>query len=299
MSRQRSDAANRAYGVRRVCEAWAVPRSSVYAARKRADAPSESPIALRRGPKPQVPDETILGHVRAYLKASPFVAEGHRKVYGHLKHVRKISISRTRVLRLMREHRLLSPYRIPIGQPHTHTGTIIAEAPNQMWGTDGFMVLTAEQGWVWGFIVVDHFNSECVGWHVAKKGSRFAALEPLSQGLHNLFGSVGKDAARGLILRADHGCQYASQHFHAQAAYWGLTVSHAYVAQPQGNGIAERFIRTLKEQAIYGRIFRNAEEVRQTIEPFIDNYNHHWRLERLGFLTPAEARQAALDKAAA
>ena len=152
---------------------------------------------------------------------------------------------------------------------------------------------------MWGFIAVDHFNSECVGWHVVKTGSRFAALEPLSQGLQGLFGGVGKDAARGLILRADHGCQYTSQHFRGQAAFWGLTISHAFVAQPQGNGIAERFIRTLKEQAIYGRIFRNAEEVRQAVQTFVTNYNHHWRLERLGFFTPVEARQAALDKAAA
>lgn len=299
MSREISPAGGRSYGIQRVCAVWAVSRSSVYAARERSQKPPEPPKGLRRGPKPQLPDEMILGHIREYLKTSPFKGEGHRKVYAHLKHVLKIPIGRGRVLRLMREKHLLSPYRHGPGTLHPHTGTLVAEAPNQLWGTDGFRVLTVDDGWVWGFIAVDHFNTECVGWHVVKTGSRFEALEPLRQGLQSRIGGVEKDVARGLVLRADHGCQYTSQHFRAQAAFWGITVSHAFIAQPQGNGIAERFVRTLKEQAIYGRIFQNVEEVRQAIQSFIGSYNHRWRLERLGFLTPAEARQAALDKAAA
>lgn len=299
MSREISPAGGRPYGVQRVCAAWAVPRSSVYAARERGQKPPERPIGLRRGPKPQVADEMILGHIREYLRTSPFQGEGHRKVYAHLKHVLKIPIGRTRVLHLMRDHQLLSPYRHQLGSPHAHLGTLVAAAPNQMWGTDGFRVFTVDEGWIWGFAAVDHFNSECVGWHVVKTGSRFEALEPLRQALQTRMGGVEKDAARGLVLRADNGCQYTSDHFRGQTAFWGITLSHAFVAQPQGNGITERFIRTLKEQVIYGRRFHTAEEVRQALHPFIVNYNHHWRLERLGFLTPAEARQAALDKAAA
>ncbi len=34
-----------------------------------------------------------------------------------------------------------------------------------------------EDGWGWIFPAVDHWNAECVGWHVCKKGDRFAALE--------------------------------------------------------------------------------------------------------------------------
>lgn len=299
MSRECSPSTGRRYGIQRVCAAWAVSRSSLYAARERVHEPVEAHLPRRRGPRPHVPDEVILGHIREYLKTSPFVGEGYRKVYAHLKRVRKIPIARKRVLRLMRDHHLLSPYRRLPGTPHVHTGSLVAEAPNQLWGTDGFRVFTVDDGWVWGFIAVDHFNSECVGWHVVKIGSRFEALEPLRQGLQALFGGVGKDAARGLVLRADHGCQYTSQHFRAQAAFWGIAVSHAFIAQPQGNGIAERFIETLKDQAIYGHIFRNTEEVRQAVHIFIANYNHLWRPERLQFLTPVEARQAALDKAAA
>ena len=65
------------------------------------------------------------------------------------------------------------------------------------------------------------------------------------------------------------------------------------------NGVAERFNRTLKEQAIHGRIFGNLEEVRAAAVEFKDRYNRHWRLEKLGFMSPHEARHAATMKEAA
>ena len=97
----------------------------------------------------------------------------------------------------------------------------------------------------------------------------------------------------------DHGTQYMADHFLNQVKFWGIAPSFAFVAQPQTNGVAERFNRTLKEQAIYGRVFRNIEEVRRAVCEFVERYNAHWRLEKLGFRTPQEARQAHALKQAA
>ena len=88
-----------------------------------------------------------------------------------------------RVLRVMRAQGLLSPHRGRQGEMQAHEGTIVTSAPDVMWGTDGVRVFTAEDGWVWTFAAVDHWNAECVGWHVCKVGNRFAALEPVAQGL--------------------------------------------------------------------------------------------------------------------
>jgi len=46
-----------------------------------------------------------------------------------------------------------------------------------------------------------------------------------------------------------------------------------FVAEPQIDGVAERFNRTLKEQVIHGRLFRNLEEVRAAVTAFRDRYN--------------------------
>jgi transposase InsO family protein len=194
----------------------------------------------------------------------------------------------------MRENHLLSPHRGRQGEPQVHDGTITTEAPNLMWGTDGAKVFTVDDGWVWVFSAVEHWNAECVGWHVTKRGDRYAALEPISQGLTSHYGSLAAEVARGLQLRMDHGSQYTTDHFINQVRFWGINPNFAFVRQPETNGVAERFNRTLKEQAIYGRIFRNVEEVRQAVAEFVELYNAEWRVEKNGFVSPGEARQAWL-----
>jgi hypothetical protein len=76
-----------------------------------------------------------------------------------------------------------------------------------MWGTDGTKLFTIDDGWSWLFSAVKHWNAECVGWHVAKTGDRFAALQPLSMAVKQRFGSVAAGSARGLTLRMDNGSQ--------------------------------------------------------------------------------------------
>jgi len=98
----------------------------------------------------------------------------------------------------------------------------------------------------------------------------------------------GTDGAR--VFTVD-GSQYLSDHFQNQIRYWGIRVSFGFVEEPETNGVAERFNRTLKEQAIHGRIFRNVEEVRAAVRKFVDDYNGFWRPEKLAFKTPLEARQ--------
>ena len=90
------------------------------------------------------------------------------------------------------------------------------------------------------FAAVEHWNAECVGWHVSKHGDRYAALEPISQGLTSLYGSVAAEVARGLLLRMDHGSQYLSDHFVNQVRFWGIKPCFAFVEQPQTNGVVER-----------------------------------------------------------
>lgn len=296
MSATISPATGKAYGVQRVCLAWEMPRSSFYSRQGRKNLPS---VLLKRGPKTPLTDDEVLSLIRTDLETSSFVGEGHRKVWGRLRFVKEIKVSRKRVLRLMRENNLLSPHRVVQGQPKDHAGKIITAAPNVMWGTDGTRIFTLEEGWCWLFTAVEHWNAECVGWHVTKNGDRFAALQPISMGIKARFGSVGAAAARGLVLRMDHGSQYLSEHFQNQIKFWGVAPSFSFVAEPQTNGVTERFNRTLKEQVIYGRHYRTIEEVRTAVADFMDRYNRLWLVEKLGFRSPRQAfEEYQLKKAA-
>ena len=297
MSQATSVGTGKPYGLQRVCRVLDFARSTIYA---RQAATKVVPLRpQRRGPKPKVADADLLTAIRADLAASPFTGEGHRKVWARLRIMRDLRVSRARVLRLMRENALLSPHRRPQGEPVVHDGTIITDRPNDMWGTDGIRIETVDEGWVWIFAAVDHCDAYCVGVHAVKIGNRFAALQPIAQGLQAQFGATGAEAGRGLTLRMDHGTQYTADDFLNQIKFWGIAPSFAFVAEPQTNGVAERFNRTLKEQVIHGRIFKNVEAVRAAVTAFKDLHNRHWLLQKLGFMSPLEARQAhALRKAA-
>ena len=307
MSAETSPSTERRYGVQRVCRVLGVSRSTYYGHRKRRRerASGARARARKRGPRPKVSDERLLELVREDLATTPFLGEGYRKVWARLRR-RGTRVGRKRVLRVMRENGLLSPYRRVIQRgEEAHPGRITTDRPNLMWGTDACMVFTADEGWVWIFVAVDHWNAECVGWHVSKQGHRFAALEPIAMGLNEHLGGVGADAGRGLYLRMDHGSQYRSEHFRQQVRFWGLTRSYAFVRQPETNGVAERFKRTLKEQAIHGRVFRGVADLRAAVGAFVESYNREWLVEKTGFLSPSEARtryaaaQAKQDRHAA
>jgi transposase InsO family protein len=99
--------------------------------------------------------------------------------------------------------------------------------------------------------------------------------------------------AAGLSLRHDHGSQYLSDDFQNDIKFLGIASSPAFVRQPEGNGCAERFIRTLKENLLWVRTFQTVEELRKALLEFREIYNHQWIMKRLGYRTPAQARQEA------
>jgi len=289
-----SPSTGRRYPLTMVCQVWRVARSSLYATALSVSAPP----AGRRGPKPAVSDGALVAAIRAVLAATPFHGEGYRKVRARLAH-RGLPVSGKRVLRLMRQHQLLAPRRLgpPNGDP-AHTGTITTTAPNMMWGTYATRFYTEQDGWCWFFGAIDHDCDDVVGWHVAKLGDRWAALEPLRQGVRELLGGFRKDVARGVKIRCDWGPQYIADAWITEVKWLGMTISPSYVGEPECNGVMERFIRTLKEQCLYLHQFATLEEARRLIAAFIRRYNHEWLIERLDHRTPAQARAEAGRRAA-
>jgi putative transposase len=235
--------------------------------------------------------------IRGVLARSPFLGEGYRKVWARLRH-EGIRTSKARVLRLMREANLLSPTRC--GRPATvkpHDGTITTDRTDEMWGTDATSTWTGE-GVATIFFAVDHCNSECIGIHAALRGTRYEALEPIRQGIREHFPADAEDVARGLAVRHDHGSQFMSEYYQGELRWLGIESSPAFVREPEGNGCAERFVRTLKEQLLWLQHFATLEELLAALHAFRLRYNREWLVERHGHRTPAAIR-AALNEAAA
>jgi putative transposase len=296
MRQATSPSPDKPYGLARVCRGWGMARSTISWQRHERARP-----AARRGPLGPCADDELVAHIRRILEASPFPGEGYRKGWARRRHS-GIHTSPRRGLRLRRAHQLLAPTRQ--GHPHgpkAPDGTIIPTQVDTRWGTDMTATFTRQEGQVAICIAVDHDAAEWMGIHAAKQGTRFEALEPIRQGVGTYFGAFGQDIAQGLALRHDHGSQYMSHVFQGELTFLGIASSPAFVREPEGNGCAERFIRTLKENLLWLKTFDTVEDLRLALHEFQRQYNETWLIGRHGYKAPAQVRheqQCALADAA-
>ncbi len=131
---------------------------------------------------------------------------------------------------------------------------------------------------------------------MARRGDRFAALEPIYSAVRDRFGVVDKDVACGVAMRHDWGPQYTSGHFtRGRSPGSGSKTRRPSSESRPANGCAERFIRTLKEQCIWAKLYASLDELREAIAEFIERYNSQWLIERHGHRTPREVYTAWLE----
>ena len=276
-----------------VCRVAGVSRSAACEARRRRGA--SEPLRRRPGPVGVMCDRDLLAEIRDVLAASPFVGEGHRKVWARLRR-RGVRTSRKRVLRLTREAGLLAPTpKVRKRAQRLHDGTITVAVPDTLWATDATEGWS-EEGRCAVFVMIDHASGEA--WADAGlRMDRFAAADLLREVCSERFGSVEQAVAVGLALRYDGGSCFRSEHYQVEIDHLGIARSPAYHYEPETNGCAEKFIQTLKEQVLWIERFDTFEALRDAVRAFTVTYNHEWLLERHNYRTPTEAREHLLNQA--
>ena len=75
-----------------------------------------------------------------------------------------------------------------------------------------------------------------LGTHVAKRGTRFEAVEPVRRAVHEQFSRFAEGIACGVRLRHDQGSQFMSDDCQAEIASLGTASSPAFVGEPEGKG---------------------------------------------------------------
>ena len=141
---------------------------------------------------------------------------------------------------------------------------------NLMWGTD-FGCSRLDDGWGWIFTAVEHWNADCrLACLQARRPLRRHAADPHGDLRLGCMALIAAGAARGKALRMRITAPSICRTTSPTSKFWGIQPSYAFVAEPQTNGVAERFNRTLKEQIIHGRIYRNIAELRDAVRDFVD-----------------------------
>jgi putative transposase len=257
----------------------------------------------KRGPKPKVTDERLLTCIKAVIAASPFHGEGHRKICAKLRigsaTAAPMRVSRERVLRVMRENSLLSAARSPWRPEVRHDGRITTDVPNVLWGTDMTSTVLCTGRNAYMFATVDHCVQDCIGIHVSDRATRYEAIEPVRKAVEYVYGECDEQIAAGVGLRHDCGSAYLSGYFQDEVAFLGLESSPSYVRQPEGNGVVERFFKTLKEQLLWVRSFESIEALREAVEAFVQTYNSCWMVAKHGYRSPSQVREQFIFNKAA
>jgi len=245
----------------------------------------------KRGPKTSIDDEQLVKYIKETIEEIPFHGTGYKKIHKRLNR-KKLeegdSVSKNRVFRIMQLEDLLNKAPGGSGSSRVHDGKLITDAPNIMWGTDGKKFFTRSDGWCWLFDVIDHYNSEIIGYTVVKTGDRFEASRAVQNAITKRFGSLEKNVASGLQVRSDRGSQYISIYYKTTMKHYGIEPSYTWARSPQSNGMIERFHRTIDEQLFMLNDFKTIDEAEKAIHDFIDLYNEEWMLERVDHISPNE-----------
>ena len=79
--------------------------------------------------------------------------------------------------------------------------------------------------------------------------------------------------------------------FQRELRFLGSRSTPAFVAEPERIGVAERFIRTLEGQLLWGLTFDTIEELRLELLAFKKPYNDQSLVQKHGHIPPAQARK--------
>ena len=241
--------------------------------------------AVYRTPKPRrapaSPARTATDEVEAAIVA---VAEenptdGYRMVTAWARRRLGRPVNRKRVLRVMRERKLIQRRR-PLGR-RRRPGFFRVERPDQLWHLDMTSVWVAEHGWVYLMAAIDCCTREIVGWHLETRCRAQEAIALIERA------AAQRGIASGMLTLGDNGSAFTARAFKAVLSRLGIAHRRGGYRDPESQAFIESWFGKLKERCVWREEFETLEQARQAIGAYVTNY-HHRPHSRLNYNTPLE-----------
>jgi transposase InsO family protein len=216
------------------------------------------------------------------------------------------AVNHKRVLRLLRGDHLLCLRKkafVPATTDSRHgwkvwpnlARRLVPTTTNQLWVADITYIRLAES-FVYLAVVLDAHSRRAVGWAMADHLRAELALAALRMALGSR-----EVVAGGLIHHSDRGIQYACGAYMAVLERHAIQPSMSRAGCPYDNAMAESFMKTLKQEEVDGRAYRDLAHARASIGEFIEAVYNRQRLHSaLDYLAPvAFEAQLSWPRAAA
>jgi putative transposase len=242
--------------------------------------------AIYRIPKPRRPSaspsrppaDEVEAAIVTEAEANP--TDGYRLVTAWVRRRLGQAVNRKRVLRVMRERRLIQRRR-PL-ECRRRPGFFRVERPAQLWHPDMTSVWVAEHGWVYLMAAIDCCTREIVAWHLEVRCRAKEAIALIEQA------AADRQVAPGtLTLGTDNGSAFTARAFKAVLVALGIAHRRGGYRDPESQAFIESWFGKLKERCVWRHEFETLDQAREVIGAYVIHY-HHRPHSRLDYRTPLE-----------
>lgn len=227
-------------------------------------------------------NKTVLERIREIKAEHPFW--GYRRVWAHLKFIDGLCVNRKRILRLMREASLLVKPNMKLKAKRETRPKPRPTRPNQWWGIDMTKAMVGGYGWVYIVIVLDWYTKKVIGYDCGERSKSIDWLNALHMAVNRQFPEGVRD--KGVNLMSDNGSQPTSIVFMEACSALGISQAFTSYNNPKGNADTERMMRTIKEELLWLREWTSAEELKEALKNWFEEYNSGYLHSTLGYKTP-------------
>ncbi len=177
-------------------------------------------------------------------------------------------------------------YKYLLKQFKNDKNQVIIEKPNQVWSTD-ITYIKLEKGFVYLAAIIDWNTKKILSWKLSNTMDISLTTSVLNEAL-SLY-------PKPEIFNTDQGSQYTAQ------AHVDILKSHDIQISMDGKGRAtdniciERFWRSIKYEEIYLNDYKSMNELRYSINQYMEKYNSRRLHSALGNKTPNEVYFKAIN----
>ncbi|MCA1698885.1 MAG: IS3 family transposase [Actinobacteria bacterium] len=242
--------------------------------------------AIYRTPKPRATPQRrpavddVESAIVAVARENP--TDGYRMVWALTRRRLGRAINRKRVLRVMREQRLIQRRRS--APRRRRPGFFRVTRPGELWHMDMSAVWVAEHGWVYLNAIIDCCTREIVGWSLDLRCRAREAIAVIERAVAEQAIAPGT-----LTLGTDNGSAFTARATRAVLAGLGVAHRRGGYRDPESQAFIESWFSKLKERCVWRHEFETLEQTREVIAAYIDHYHHHPH-SGLDYRTPHEVR---------